>query len=154
MALLSGVRRLSIMFICSCRIIWVQMFNKSCVHQQDTVNTYYDWSSKDCSALSQFTVLQTVQHHRYYVARPVRLSVRLTVRPSIPYRLVTRTQRNAEKSKCTQTFPSPEVSEVPIFSSKGQRLRWQAVKNRAKSLLTGSESSAADADCTIGLRHC
>ena len=51
----------------------------------------------------------------------------LPVRPSVTYALVIRKQRNA-KMKLAQTFPTARVSELPIFSSKGQRSRSQDVK--------------------------
>jgi len=50
---------------------------------------------------------------------PVRLSV---LRP------VTRKQRNVEKSKLAETFPTARVSGLPIFSSKDQRSRSQDLK--------------------------
>jgi len=40
------------------------------------------------------------------------LPVRLSVRP-LPYVLVTREQKNVEKSKLVQTFPRTRVSGVP-----------------------------------------
>jgi len=40
---------------------------------------------------------------------------------SVPYELVT--QRNVEKSKLVQTFPTARISGMPVFSWKGQRSR-------------------------------
>jgi len=91
---------------------------------------------------------------RRIISRILRLA-----RLSVPYGLVTRKQRNAEKPKLTLTFHRRGVSRVSIFSWKGQRSRLQDVKPHLKlalCLLTGGRSSAgaSGTDCKLGQHHC
>ena len=93
----------------------------------------------------------------HYVSCPsVCPSVRLSIRPSVPYRLVTRKQRNAEKIKIALDVPHKYVEcQFSLRKVKGQG---HSTKIKTpKSLFTDGSaggSSAADADCTLGLRHC
>ena len=53
------------------------------------------------------------------------LLIRPSVCPSIPYGLITRKPKVTEKPKLVQTFHREGITDVPIFSSKSQRMEVQ-----------------------------
>ena len=76
---------------------------------------------------------QVRRPNRYATESPTQRCITLLACPSVCLSvcLVTRKQKNLEKSKLAYTFPRARVSRVPIFRWKGQRSRSPDVHNRS-----------------------